>query len=219
MLYCEDHNGSFSTGTGVGWPRGQWLVTLQDSWSRKPGLLLCPEATRRRGPGAVETFVGDNDPSAVDYGGPRTVTEFPLSDPDAPPRFPANIVASYGENCWNYNPPVNVTAIQGRLASKNWRKINGSPQPSNTPMFGDCMWRGGGPDYLQYPPQFNGQWIGAGGEFNHFAIQRHGKGTQLVFFDGSARRLRVPDLWRLKWHKEFVTDFSYPSTFFLPWMR
>src|SRR5882672_3971888 len=40
-LYCEDHNGSFSTGTGVGWARGQWLLTLEDFWRRNPKLLLC----------------------------------------------------------------------------------------------------------------------------------------------------------------------------------
>src|SRR5690349_8542832 len=43
IIYCDDHNGSFSSGTGVGWARGQWLVNLQEFWMKKPALLLCPE--------------------------------------------------------------------------------------------------------------------------------------------------------------------------------
>jgi len=51
------------------------------------------------------------------------------------------------------------------------------------------------------------------------AIKRHGRGTQLVFFDGSARRIRVPDLWRLKWHKEYPVDYAYPNAFFPAWTQ
>ena len=218
-IYCQDHNESFSSGTGVSWARGEWLVSLQNYWGKKPSLLLCPEATKRRGPGATETGVGDNDPTAVDNGGPKSVTEFKLSDPSAPPGFPANIVASYGENCWNYNAPSSKADIQGRLTRKNWRKLTASPLPTDTPFFGDCMWRGGGPDYNMSPPAYNGQWTGASSEFNHFAIKRHGRGTQLVFFDGSARRIRVPDLWRLKWHKEYPVDYAYPNAFFPAWTQ
>ena len=218
-MYCDEHNGSFSTGTGVGWARGQWLATLQGYWTKKPYLLMCPEATKRRGPGGQETLVADSDTTAVDHGGPHSVTKFPIDDPDAPAGLPNNLFASYGENCWNYNPPGNVSVIQNRPTSFNWRKIDGATQPVITPMFGDCMWRGGGPNYLQAPPSFNGQWINANSEFAHFAIQRHGKGSQLVFFDGSARRVRTRDLWRLKWHKQYETDFAYWPTFFPAWTQ
>lgn len=194
------------------------MLTLEDFWRRNPKLLLCPSATQRRGPGAVETLVAGNDPSAVGYGGPRSVTVFPLVNRNVPPHFPADVFASYGENCWAYNPPADVEEIQGRPTSKNWRKLSAARRPTDTPLFADAMWRGGGPDWIEYPPQWNGQWRGLDDEFSHFAMKRHGKGTQLLFFDGSARNHRVPDLWRLKWHKDFITDYPYPKTFFLPWM-
>lgn len=218
-LYCADNNESFSSGTGVGFPRGQWLTTLMGYWQKRPSLLLCPSATMRRGPGATEVLVDTSSPSAVVYGGPRSATDFPISDPDAPRGFPAVMIASYGENCWNYNPPASVTDIQGRVTSKNWRKLTGTPRPGDTPLFGDCMWRGGGPDFLESPPSFNGQWVGASSEFNHFAIQRHGKTTQLLFFDGSARRQKIPELWRLLWNKDYRTDYPYPASFFPAWCR
>ena len=216
-LYCGDHNESFSSGTGVGWARGQWLLTLQNYWQGKPAILLCPSAVMRRGPGTLETLVAVNSPLAVEYGGPHSATLFPITDPGAPANLAKDMIASYGENCWNYNPPNGVTDIQGRLTSKNWRKISGTPLPSNTPMFGDCMWRGGGPDYNSGAPAFNGQWNGADSEFNHFAIQRHGKGTQLLFYDGSARRFRVPDLWRLLWNRDFKTELTFPASYFPDW--
>ena len=103
--------------------------------------------------------------------------------------------------------------------TRNWRKFEAARRPSETPIMGDCMWRGGGPHFTLPPPPRNGQWDGAGSEFNHFAIMRHGKGSQLVFFDGSARRVRTRDLWYLPWTKDFNTNYQYPANFFPPWMR
>ena len=81
----------------------------------------------------------------------------------------------------------------------------------------------GGPDLTGNDgarPAFNGEYSGAGYEFKHFAIQRHGKGINLVTFDGSVRSRRTRDLWRLYWHNQFdITwaDRQGPS-FFPAWM-
>jgi hypothetical protein len=223
-LYTDDHQGSFSSGTTVNWQRGEWVVTLQAYYGKKPQLLLCPVATMRRGPGAPETRVPLNSPSAVDNGGPTTAVEFPVIDPTLPVNtVNRNLIASYGENNWVYNPPPGVTDIQGRAASKHWRKISAPPHPSDTPLFADCMWRGGGPDLTGDAgarPAFNGEYSGAGYEFKHFAMVRHGNGMQLVTFDGAVRQRRPRDLWRMYWHNQF--DPSYADRqgpgFFPPWM-
>jgi len=206
-MYTQDHNESFSTGTSSGFPRGEWVVALQDSWGKKPSLLVCPSASRPSGGGA---------------GGPTTMYSFPIADPDSKRGEPMDIRASYGENCWNYNPPQGVEEIQGRATVKNWRKMSAPKKPSNTPLFADSMWRGGGPDWIDPPPGFNGQWIGIEPgvpEMDYFAIQRHGKGTQLVFFDGSVRNLRLYQLWSLKWHKEFLDSYPRNYTSWAAWMR
>jgi len=98
----------------------------------------------RCGPGTYETQVAVTDPTAVSHGGPRTAFMFPVTDPTSP--TPMNILGSYGVNCWVYNPPPGVSALQGRSTTKNWRKINAPPRPTETPLMADCMWRGGGPD-------------------------------------------------------------------------
>jgi len=77
-----------------------------------------------------------------------------------------NIVSSYGINNWVYDPPPGVGAIQGRNTAWSWRKFTAPFEPSNTPLFGDAMWRGGGPHHNERPPAFNGEWRGYDAEFN-----------------------------------------------------
>jgi prepilin-type N-terminal cleavage/methylation domain-containing protein len=223
-LYTDDHQGSFSPGTTVTWGRGEWIVSLQSFYGRKPHLLLCPVATMRRGPGTLETRVPPESSSAVDHGGPTTASEFPVVDATLPPTaVNRNLIASYGENCWVYNPAPNVSDIQGRAASKHWRKIHAPPRPSDTPLFADCMWRGGGPDLSGTAgnrPAFNGEWTSYESEFKHFAMLRHAKGIQMVTFDGSVRPRRPRDLWRLYWHNQFDNTYGdrQGAGFFPTWM-
>ncbi len=214
MLYADEYNNSFSPGNGVGWARGEWVLALRNQHEKKPDLLVCPEARLRRGPGAQETLVSATSPRAVEYGGPRSMYDFPL--PDDTLGRGRLLLSSYGINNWVYNPPPNVAAIQGRPTRYNWRTFD-VPEPSMTPLFADSMWRGGGPTHTDPVPAFNGQWSGAGAEFHHFAMQRHGKGIQLLFFDGSARAVRTRQLWRLPWHREFNRE-HYGKVRFPGWM-
>jgi prepilin-type N-terminal cleavage/methylation domain-containing protein len=219
-LYCDDHAGSFPDGMSVGWHRGDWLAVLKSYYGQKPHLLLCPNATMRWKKGAAkEARTSLNDPDVEDHGGPTTASMFPLDDPNSTTSPPQKVIASYGENCYVYNPPASTSAIQGRPTSRNWRKLDAARQTTETPIMGDAMWRGGGPHWNMSPPTFNGQWSGVDAEFNHFAILRHGKGIQLVFFDGSARRVKARALWSLPWNKEFNTTIVYTQPNFFPaWM-
>src|SRR5208283_1820335 len=82
--YVGDNNNNFSSGTSVGWARGEWLQALNKYYGKKPDLLLCPRATLRRGPGMQETPVPLNSPVAVDWGGPTTAWASPIPDPANP---------------------------------------------------------------------------------------------------------------------------------------
>jgi prepilin-type N-terminal cleavage/methylation domain-containing protein/prepilin-type processing-associated H-X9-DG protein len=217
--YTDDHNGSFSEGDDVTWERGEWLYSLRRYYNKKPYLLLCANANQRRGPGTNEIRVPATDPTAVNYGGPTTAFIFPVPDPTST----GSMMGSYGINCWVYNPPAGVPNLQGRKTTKNWRKINVPPRPTETPLMADSMWRGGGPDTTGVDgerPACNGQWSGAGYEFKHFALNRHGKGIDVCFFDGSARRVRTRALWRLYWHNSFDINYwaSQGPNFFPAWM-
>ncbi len=196
-LYADENNDAFMSGTADTWARGVWVLAFTNSPSQRPPLL-CPKATDWRGPGDHEPHVSPNDPNAAGYGGPTTAYVFPVPDP-ADPALP--LTASYGLNCWVYNPDTNN--IQGRDASLHWRKYGAVTQPSVTPLFLDSQWRGGGPYATDLPPAFNGQWQWV--EMDFFAIARHGKGVNIVYFDGSVNNVWAKDLWSLPWHQNYST--------------
>lgn len=220
--YTDEHNGSFSDGIGVNWNRGEWLDTLNKYYAKKPELLLCPVATARRGPGPREAQLPRNAPNVLEYGGPTTAYDFPVTDTSLPAGTGSKlIISSYGVNNWIYNPPANIRDIQGRPVARNWRKLHAAVRPSETPLQADSMWRGGGPHHTDARPAFNGEWSGYDAESKHFAIHRHGRGIQLVSFDGSARSRRARDLWLLPWNREYQMGYaaSQGPNFFPAWMR
>jgi prepilin-type N-terminal cleavage/methylation domain-containing protein/prepilin-type processing-associated H-X9-DG protein len=219
-IYTDDNSDAFMNGTtfntvGVDWPRGEWVLYFTNSSPKKPALLLCPKATDRRGPGDAEVHTTLNDPNAVDYGGPTTAYDFPLNDPTDPNNN--LLIASYGLNIWAYNPDPGLDNIQGRDASLHWRKYSNATQPSVTPLFADSAWRGGGPSETDLPPDFNGEWLGLTPEMSFFAMKRHGKGVNILFFDGSVQNSRADGLWQLQWHKNYQATNA--TSVFPDWMR
>jgi len=209
-IYTDDNGGCFMSGTSVGWARGAWVLAFTNGYPQKPPLLLCPKATDRRGPGDQEVHTSPDDPNAVDWGGPTTAYDFPINDPADPSDL---LIASYALNCWAYNP--NTNNIQGRDAALHWRKYDAVIQPSDTPLFLDSMWRGGGPSATDQPPEFNGEETGFSDEMDFFAIARHGKGVNVLFFDSSVRNVRAKDLWGLPWNRQYdinnATNITFPS--------
>ena len=209
-LYTDENDGSFMSGTSVGWARGAWVLAFTNGYPQKPPLLLCPKATDRRGPGDTEVHTTPDDPNAVDWGGPTTAYDFPINDPADPSHL---LVASYGLNCWAFNPDTNN--IQGRDANLHWRSEEAVNEPSNTPLFLDSMWRGGGPSVTDMPPDFNGEEVGFHDEMDFFAIERHGKGVNVLFFDSSVRNTRAKDLWGLPWNRQYdlnaAANITFPS--------
>jgi prepilin-type N-terminal cleavage/methylation domain-containing protein/prepilin-type processing-associated H-X9-DG protein len=223
-VYTDDSKDLFSSGTGM-LPRGEWVSALKEAYGKKPVLLLCPEASmqrrKKKGNAKAEVQVPLYDPNAAIYGGPRTAYDTGTEDPSMPGK---SIIASYGMNSWVYNVPASVKSVQGRPTTNNWRRMTAAKIPSLVPIMADAMWRGGGPNTTGPAgerPKFNGEWSGLKYEFKHFAIQRHNKGIQLVFFDGSAGYRRARDLWNLPWHQNFDVNYAKAQgeNFFPEWMR
>ena len=202
-MYCQDNDGYFCTDSSninVGWRRGTWILALRPFYRTKSGILYCPMATK------------PPDNPDIDYGSPtRTYNMgqggFENRQEDA----------SYGANCWIYKPlPDETDDIQGRPVKWNWRTadVKGG---NNIQVFGDSMWRGGGPFYQGgsatsnkiKPPDFDGQWSGAGYEMMHFAIDRHDAFVNHAFMDWSIRKVGLKELWTLKWHREFDTGGAW----------
>ncbi|UCE47799.1 MAG: hypothetical protein JSW47_19640, partial [Phycisphaerales bacterium] len=152
-MFTKDNNGYFSEGRipNGGWHRGEWIIGLQPYMSEDTNLLRCPEAIKRH-------------PKGYMWGGPFNTYLMPPGGPEG--RWEES---SYGANCWIYNPPKSVVAIQGRPTEWNWRSV-AVQGADKIPVFADSMFRGGGPyesGMRGNPPQYNGQWFGYANEMMH----------------------------------------------------
>ena len=200
-LYTEKNEGYFSTGVGIGWERGQWIVALRPQWETKSEILRCPMAKKRLAPD-------------IEWGGPYNT--YIMGEAEG--QGEEYEECSYGLNCWVYNPPPSRTEIQDRPTEYNWRTPN-TIGVANVPLFADTMWRGGGPWHHEEPPDYNGQWRGYDFEMGHFCIDRHGYGSvNHLFLDFSVRRVGLKELWKLKWHKKWNPD-NNPQPVWTDWMK
>ena len=216
-LYTGDFNGHFPNGTdlnGGTWYRGQWFSALQDYWGKQP-LLTCPVAS-------------EPNPNGQNYGGINSAYRMGINVSSSGSLTASNDLCSYGFNLWGYNAQQD---IQNRPQAYSWRTINVPGDASNIPLQLDSRWRGGGPMYEiqdkydsssvkdNYSDPSNNDPL----EMQHFAFPRHGKKTQVVFFDGSARGVRVKELWSLKWHRNWDTTLwhnpAYSYNIVRPWMN
>jgi len=216
-MYCQDNDGRFcQEQANLGWTRGDWIVALRPYYRTKMGILLCPSAKKRL-PG-MQNYGSYDRTYIMGTGGIENRRE----------------EASYGANCWIFDTrPGQTGNIQGRPSKWNW-KICDVKGGNEIPIFGDSMWRGGGPFYGNgnpqsnriAPPQVHGQWYGAAHEMKHFVIDRHSNGrVNHMFLDWSAREVDLKELYTLMWHRTFnKTGYwtqaggAQPSTW-PEWMR
>ena len=118
--------------------------------------------------------------------------------------FEPKPLCSYGLNDWVMDRPSGPSG-----ADSLWRTSN-ITDASNVPVFGDCVWRGARPHYLD-PPLADGDFplrdpLNPDGNYSamqYFCIDRHGAGANSVFMDGSVRKVGLKGLWTLKWHRYF----------------
>ena len=67
------------------------------------------------------------------------------------------------------------------------------------------------------PPPPNLTTAGHGGPgatfgMNCYCIARHGRGINVAFLDGHAARVPLEELWKLRWHNEWVArDVTLPA--------
>lgn len=192
-MYCQDNDGYFCMeDISHRWPRGNWIMALRSYYRTKMGILICPTAVKR----------AEGMPSHGSFDRTYIMGSGGMED--------RREEASYGANCWIFNERRGQDMIQQRPVKWNW-KTSDVKGGNEIPVFGDAMWRGGGPFYQNgnpqsnriAPPQFNGQWANAGHEMKHFVIDRHNTKVNHMFLDWSAREVDLKELYTLKWHRTF----------------
>jgi len=206
VVYTDDNNGAFSEGEGTSMARGEWVVALKDAYRKKPDLLKCPSATK-------PAQSGNQGATTICY----AFNKADIDDPTIPFGSDNKLWASYGMNLWSYNA---TSVIQKRQPGGHWGKVSNATRPSETPLMGDCKWRGGGPGHAPdhtgpnalTPPSGPDEFPGNNYEIAHYAMKRHGKGIALCFYDGSARAVRGRQLWSdCQWSRHY--DKAYGANY------
>ncbi len=80
---------------------------------------------------------------------------------------------------------------------------------SEAPLYGDCNWVGGWPQHYEIPVNLRQGSLPDERNRNmpRFCIDRHNMKVNIANIDGSVNTFRLEELWRLKWHKNFDTNF------------
>jgi len=201
FAYAADNNGEsvrswhavggFSTGKGT-----SWYVNLYPYYGAVEGVIQCPTAPEPRQP----IVPGLNFGSA-------SLSWFP-NDTAVMLKTTEENFGGFGFNNWLENTPIVVKTMSPQFGDHFINGIDDSVESSNTPVMGDGTWVDTGwvletdplpNDFLD--PMVS---VGTGRPFmKRHCIARHGEAINVAFLDGSARRIKILDLWSLKWHADW----------------
>jgi len=188
-MYTSDHDTKFMPGIDEDWPTGRysWIYTLMPYYEDK-AIRLCPKAKRTEAEGGRLPWaawnVSETNPSDFSL----------LRDPDFK-------IGSYGINWWVNDSDI---SIGGRDAKQKWHST-GQKQPSRIPVFMDCGFMLARPDAADPAPAQDGEFLWSfGGGMRRVCTSRHTGRVNMLFMDWSLRKVRLKELWQLKWHRNFV---------------
>ncbi len=171
-----------------------WIPLLRSNYLQAEKSWICPKT--RAGNNGFGTFATDIFPAnAAWYGSAGS--------------FIGATTGSYTLNGW----------LQGSVASagaaityggNNYRNIEHS-RPGEIPLLADGSWVDTWPDSAQ--TNLTGYDVRKGDNtgFGRIALARHDRAISVSFGDGHAATTKLPDLWKLRWHENFV-----PQTVVVP---
>lgn len=226
LTYATENNGRFwieyNSNMNPELQQGQWMPVLSPYYGEIDKIRLCPSASkphpdpRALGYGATFAHWGDSGDGGALMRGHKLTSSVDKN------------YGSYGINWWinNVDPPKHVGwRYKPEL---HWR----GPQMANTstgriPMISDCTWFGTNPEntfadsserigvvtanYWENIGSYSGEiWQN---DISRLLINRHNKGINFGFMDGSAGKVYLWDLLTLKWHRK-----SVPEQITIPWL-
>ena len=177
-----------------------WVYELKpymgytDEKTLKKDVSLCPSASKSR-----------NDPGGglgPGHGlGPHSAWGLYGGD-----GYLSGMSGSYALNAWVYN-----VSIREKDGNSELRKQWGTFQvkhASQVPLIGGNYRYATYAEAFHEPPEFE---VGAEyGGLGSFAVNRHNGFINMVFVDGSIRKVGLKQLWTggLKWHREWEADYQ-----------
>jgi len=115
----------------------------------------------------------------------------------------SGMTGSYGINGWVYRETRSDASDD--LLRKSWNSLN-VIGANKIPLIGGNYRYAAYPEAWHEPPEYE-----VGAEYSglgSFAVNRHNGFINMVFLDGSTRKVGLKELWILQWHKEWKADFA-----------
>jgi prepilin-type N-terminal cleavage/methylation domain-containing protein/prepilin-type processing-associated H-X9-DG protein len=186
-MYVEENDGHF-VGRWMGDDYSKaWLPVLQE-YSGNSDIAFCPAARN------INKELGSN--------GVYSITD--------------SLTGSYGLNGW-------VSSLKNRDKSligqpyNYWQNIRQVKKTSEIPVLMDSWWFIAMPYPWDIPPEYKGQ-FGSSDPMRRFCIDRHNSGeVNGLFMDWSVRPVGLKELWDLKWHRNYDTNYREPE--WPAWMK
>jgi len=201
---------------------GQWWIQPLKQYMKgdNTGVLLCGKAKLNPG----ESYVGDDGGSKPREFHPTKSSECWGSRDQAPaPTANKWTYGSYAPNAWMMDPTgmPNWGSGAGSFADNFWGKMDRVATPYQVPLFLDSRWVDVWPTEADRPDTAEYGGTGGSGSMKQLTHTRHGKMTDIVFMDGSSRRVSLKDLWGVKWHKNYKTTNDVTTGVYSlpPWMK
>jgi len=226
FMYTSDYDDKFWVEPNV-WQtsvrQGGWMPWLAGMYGNVDAFRLCPSADKINGTsGGIGTTFKQWGP------GPIMVNH--QFGADASKNY-----GSYGLNAWICSVGPSSPTGWRNSADRQWKKLQ-SRYATEIPMISDCTWycanpiskndktENGSPwangdspppteDWWEMQDPINfGQWSY---DMARVCLDRHSKGVNMTFMDGSSRKVKLHDLWILKWHTDSMPDYEVE----IPWLR
>jgi prepilin-type N-terminal cleavage/methylation domain-containing protein/prepilin-type processing-associated H-X9-DG protein len=201
--FAEDNNGNLYSGAANQYAisNGQvgfwWLAQLREkeqNWKENK-IWFCPSAKK--------PMFNDNGSSTGEISHfsawgieSRASLATTLTNVGLPQLNENGISGSYG---------INGYALNMKGWSQNWKTID-VKGGDVVPLFLEALRYDGWPIETDQAAAdaFSAAW-GTGSMMARYAINRHKGYTDVLFFDGHARKVGIKELWTLKWHRNFNT--------------
>jgi prepilin-type N-terminal cleavage/methylation domain-containing protein len=199
-----------------------WMRAYMEHHAAVNKVRVCPRAPEKSGPGARKAASA-----------PAATKMFPeCGTIDQAWLWPTNgwgtanavgYQGGYAFNAWLYGGGWPSDWADERLAYKRETDIR---LTALTPVLGDSVWVDAWPKADQRP-QFNPYYGWNDGGMGRYAIPRHGSTStaekttlpaktplrgaiNMVFSDGHQELVRLPRLWQLQWHRDYVPPKDPP---------
>jgi prepilin-type N-terminal cleavage/methylation domain-containing protein/prepilin-type processing-associated H-X9-DG protein len=208
LMYTQQNDQRFWVENNVwlnGGTQGDWMKMLSSFYGDMDKFRLCPSAAKLNPPaGGIGT--------TFHQWGPGEIMELHLFGEDSDKNY-----GSYGTNLWINDVTPENPGWRGE-PDKQWQTTVTRSSTGSIPLVADCVWfgtnpesftgvRGGTPapssDFWEsLDPVYPGNWDM---DMARLTIDRHKKGINISFMDGSTDKVLLEKLWSLIWYRGYET--------------